>query len=367
MTGEGSYRVVLPPVDHKPPLVPRGRVAIHIVRMSVGISTGHAAPHARVIGTWFEPATMEEAFGRYCTMRNPAERLPWLSDLLKKISEKVATQREVGSNGNVARSQRQTLCYWHLTNWLRRHRLAAATYAGATTATALTICEVGFNAGHSATVFLSALNDTRARYYGFELAEDHFLSKAIPLLNNSLFPGQLRLTLGDSNLSVPAFFKAHSEVQCDVVSLDGNHAIKYIKADWRNLKDRLAPGGLVLLDDVPFWSRMFDKNGKIYEPELHAVGCISLPGRADDDESAQYYLTELKAGKRNATLDHQTRRWGFSMVATDGFCVARRTTDEDKRHSWTISKSNRRKRSHGNGGKSDEAVLPGDVHLNVWA
>lgn len=265
-----------------------------------------------------DPTTLDHAFERYCsTSRGPAVRPAFISALLNDISAKVATQAIVGSDGNVARSSRQILCYWQLTAWLRRQREAA----DADAPPSLNVCEVGFNAGHSAAIFLLALNHSRSRYYGFELPSCRFLNKAVPLLNRSLFPGQLRMTLGESNHSVPAFFAAHPEVNCDVVSIDGNHQILYVKADWHNLKSRLAPGGIVLLDDVPFWSRVFRRGTAIYEPELHLVGCVSLPGRADDEESLV------------------ARR---PVIASDGFCVARRTTTDDALHTWTLTRPDAR-------------------------
>ena len=188
------------------------------------------------------------------------------------------------------------------------------------------------------------------------MASDRFLPRAIPLLNVSLFPGQLRMTLGESNYSVPAFFAAHPEVVCDLVSIDGNHNIQYVKLDWRNFKDRMAPDGLVLFDDVPWWSRMFVQGRSIYEPELHAIGCLSLPGRADDDESLHDYSKLVRAGKRNASADLRERRWGHSMVASDGFCVARHTAAADERHAWAVQPS-KRKGGVGVGGRVGGATV----------
>ena len=319
------------------------------------VATPLAAP--TVLDSWIdEPKSIEQAFRRYCgSTAGPVVQPKWLTSLLSQISAKVASQWEVGSDGNVARNQRQSLCYWQLTSWMRRRRVAEATAAGSSAPPEVTVCEVGFNAGHSAAVFLSALNHSRGLYYGFDVASDRFLARAVPLLNGTLFPGRLRLTLGESNLSVPLFFASHPSVACDVVSIDGNHNIMYVKADWTNLKRRLRPGGLVLLDDVPFWSRMFIRGKAIYEPELHMVGCVSLPGRADDEESISNYVQQVRQGKRNASLDHHQHRWGHSMVASDGFCIGRRTTAEDDRHAWVTMPPRRETVRHAESGRgSDE-------------
>ena len=111
-------------------------------------------------------STLEAAFATYCAPSARASLPAALKQPLTTLSARVASQRTLWSNGNVARSLRQTSCYYRLARWLAQRRRSQEHVAAP-----LTACEVGFNVGHSAIVFLSALGPG-ARYVGFELSED---------------------------------------------------------------------------------------------------------------------------------------------------------------------------------------------------
>jgi predicted O-methyltransferase YrrM len=81
-----------------------------------------------------------------------------------------------------------------------------------------TICEVGFNGGHSAAVFLSAAG-RRAKMVSFDLAEFEYSETAQQLVG-ALYPDQLRLIAGRSETTVPRFSKRHGRA-CDLFSVDG--------------------------------------------------------------------------------------------------------------------------------------------------
>jgi hypothetical protein len=179
------------------------------------------------------------------------------------------------------------------------------------------VCETGFNAGHSAVVLLSALhsalatqggaafsadtNATRVEYVGFDLGDNEWTAPAAQWINRSLFPGELDLVVGDSSKTIPLALGTTASplrrtsrrggggrtrvslatvpAQCDVVSIDGNHTVGGVVADWLALRHHLnrAYGSLVLFDDVdedhPVWQ----------QPGLRRIGCVSLSGIADDE------------------------------------------------------------------------------------
>jgi hypothetical protein len=81
-----------------------------------------------------------------------------------------------------------------------------------------TICEVGFNGGHSAAVFLSAAG-RRAKMVSFDLSEFEYSETAQQLVG-ALYPDQLRLIAGRSETTVPRFSKRHGRA-CDLFSVDG--------------------------------------------------------------------------------------------------------------------------------------------------
>ena len=129
---------------------------------------------------------LHSLFDAHCGANASATRIP---ERLKWLFERLPGQASLGSNGNVARVVRQTVCYYELARAARRPGASA--------------CEVGFNAGHSAVLLLAALSAPDALYYGFDMGHP-FTRRAVSAVNVSLFPGQLRLELGDSTTTVPA-------------------------------------------------------------------------------------------------------------------------------------------------------------------
>lgn len=100
-----------------------------------------------------------------------------------------------------------------------------------------TVCEIGYNAGHSAHVWLSARPDMQTKLVAFDLASHPYTTisqrhmDALYVLLLSLlwwgalshvllmyrFPGRLELIAGDSLETVPAYAAEHPETQCDIV------------------------------------------------------------------------------------------------------------------------------------------------------
>lgn len=109
-----------------------------------------------------------------------------------------------------------------------------------------TVCEIGFNAGHSSLTWLAANPDIHL--YSFDLPHDyqHYGVEVI----NEKFPGRLNLTNGNSLETLPQFFKEHPDVYCDIAHVDGGHTYEIAIADLKNFFPRLKPGGMLLIDDT---------------------------------------------------------------------------------------------------------------------
>jgi hypothetical protein len=120
------------------------------------------------------------------------------------------------------------------------------------------ICEVGFNAGHSAFYWLAANN--RTRLLSFDLGIHPYSKKMADFLSD-LFPDRLRIVWGDSTQTVPqlvASLKAENmSLSCDVIVLDGGHDYPIAVADLRNMRAFVtSPLNVVIMDDTPcvaFW------------------------------------------------------------------------------------------------------------------
>lgn len=107
-----------------------------------------------------------------------------------------------------------------------------------------TICEIGFNAGHSSVTLLSAQQDTVL--VSFDLQELPYSQQMVSHVKN-LFGDRFQLIKGNSIDVFPAFLTAGGH--CDLVSVDGQH-------DRTALTDLLNGillsdvGGMLVADDV---------------------------------------------------------------------------------------------------------------------
>lgn len=110
-----------------------------------------------------------------------------------------------------------------------------------------TICETGFNLGHSAISWLGSLPN--ATLYSFDLGAHPYVRVGEGFVKQ-VFPNRLHLTLGDSTVTVPQFFEQHSDIKCDVVFIDGGHTYQVATADLENLSKRLTKHGVIVIDDT---------------------------------------------------------------------------------------------------------------------
>ena len=84
------------------------------------------------------------------------------------------------------------------------------------------VCESGFNAGHSAVVWLEA---TSAHLHTFDLGAEPY-SESSQAFIHRLYPGRVTYHKGDSRLTMKAHAKAVREglaSECDLAFIDGNH------------------------------------------------------------------------------------------------------------------------------------------------
>jgi len=118
-----------------------------------------------------------------------------------------------------------------------------------------TICEIGFNGGHSTLQWLAASDDVVV--HSFDIATYPYVLPMAAYINQT-FPGRFNLYVGDSTKTVPHFSKTHSDVRCDVLVVDGAHKHKIALADVRNMRAMANKNHNVLIfDDYPSTSRNF--------------------------------------------------------------------------------------------------------------
>jgi hypothetical protein len=240
-------------------------------------------------------------FTQHCLRRerSQASLPPGIFDRFSALLDHLnTTQERLWHNGNSGRLAQQINCYYQLA----RRSFGALPSP--------TICETGYNVGHSAIVFLSALPN--ARYYGFDLGQMRgppcktsrasscrsLTRDSAELLNSSLFPGRVHLSYGNAAVTLPRFIDSRAAATCDIISIDGDHSDLGMQADWTSLRQLAHSGSLVFTDDIQ--SLLHDGRGgpsrfrpglavsKAVHPlfetnaDLQLVGCARLAGVADE-------------------------------------------------------------------------------------
>ena len=109
------------------------------------------------------------------------------------------------------------------------------------------VMEIGFNAGHSAEVFLS--NNPTLDLTSFDLGFHNYLLSAKQYIDTA-FPGRHTLILGDSTKSLPKYIKDYPNSRFDVIFIDGGHEYYIAYADMTNCMQLAHSNTLVILDDV---------------------------------------------------------------------------------------------------------------------
>jgi predicted O-methyltransferase YrrM len=114
------------------------------------------------------------------------------------------------------------------------------------------ICEIGFNAGHSAAIFM--LHAPNAEFLFFDLGEHSYTRSCYEYLLNK-FPGSTsksKMVLGDSRLTLPLWMQTFRDQlgTFDVVHVDGGHVESCVVNDLAAAVMLARKGGIVILDDT---------------------------------------------------------------------------------------------------------------------
>ena len=233
--------------------------------------------------------------------------------------------------GNIKDAPFQVLTYLSLVEALARARHEAG--EGETT-----VCETGFNAGHSALLFLLAHPNTR--YIGFELGDPYrwesneyrarvsdpakrlmWASRRAEELLAARFPARINVTYGNSHETIVPYFAARPGVACDVVSVDGDHTFNGVATDLQQLSPHMRRGSLLFVDDC----RERSASSKMFN--AYASFASSFPQRASEATPRPTATSAADAATTPSDAS-ATERWrALLRVHTanrphHGFCVA---------------------------------------------
>jgi hypothetical protein len=114
------------------------------------------------------------------------------------------------------------------------------------------ICEIGFNAGHSAMVLLLGRDTTPLEFTIFDIGEHPY---TIPCLDyiQSIFPHvHMKYVKGDSIETIPKWISENKSSiwTYDIVHVDGGHSKQCISNDMKHADLLVKVGGIIIIDDT---------------------------------------------------------------------------------------------------------------------
>jgi len=143
-----------------------------------------------------------------------------------------------------------------------------------------TAMEIGFNAGHSADIFLST--NPSLHLTSFDLGAHKYVTVAKEYIDK-IYPSRHTLILGDSTQTIPVY----EQTTYDLIFIDGGHEYEITKADLLNCRRFAHENTIVIMDDTMFitgtdWIASFNEG-----PSRAWLGAIDI-GIVEEMERHHY-------------------------------------------------------------------------------
>jgi len=109
------------------------------------------------------------------------------------------------------------------------------------------ICEIGFNAGHSAMLLLLASSATT--FTVFDIGHHQYTQPCLNYIEHIFPQVAFEYIVGDSTLTMPTQMDGRQETY-DLVHVDGGHSEFCATSDMKHADILLKPGGIMVVDDT---------------------------------------------------------------------------------------------------------------------
>ena len=117
------------------------------------------------------------------------------------------------------------------------------------------IFEIGFNAGHSADLFLKS--NSECNVLSFDIGDHDYVKVAKEYIDKA-YPNRHTLVLGDSTRTIPLY---DNTTKYDLIFIDGGHSYEIARADLLNCKRFAHKNTIVIMDDTIYkkeWEREYN-------------------------------------------------------------------------------------------------------------
>ena len=149
-----------------------------------------------------------------------------------------------------------------------------------------TVCEIGFNVGHSASTILSA--SFSGAFIGFDYGRPHVtpgsdsVSLGFNVLKRTLRHVSFELVIGDSMVTAPKYALEHPTTVCEIFHIDGSHDGPFPEADFQSARKMARSDGrtLVLFDDCGCQTEWCVKPAETFERAVKEGTITLLPNGA---------------------------------------------------------------------------------------
>jgi len=114
------------------------------------------------------------------------------------------------------------------------------------------ICEIGFNAGHSAVMLLDSLRTRSITYTIFDICEHAYTKPCLDVVRGEFPLVKFELVEGDSRVTLPTWTNRNLQraQTYDVVHVDGGHDTSCLLIDIAFASLLVRRGGVMIVDDT---------------------------------------------------------------------------------------------------------------------
>ena len=111
------------------------------------------------------------------------------------------------------------------------------------------VMEIGFNAGHSAEIFLKF--NKKVHLTSFDINVHEYVKHGVEYIQNN-YKDRHVIVYGDSNISVPQYIKDNPGKKFDLIFIDGGHDYDIANKDMENCLQLCHQNTIIIMDDTMF-------------------------------------------------------------------------------------------------------------------